>query len=390
MKKSYLACTAVVALVGLAGCSATAPFGITSGVQVPPGQAPGTASVTVGQSIGLAAFAYGGLSTSGVTWLAEAGTVTPDGVYTAPSTVGSYKVTATSTSDATQKSTVTVNVRPTLTLSPAALGTFVGEPKTLGGASVPAGFSALSWRVIDGPVGGASVDAVTGAFNATAEGVYTVEATLVGATDIKKTLTVAALAATTTPILSPGSASVTVGSQVQFSASILGATWSASAGSVSASGLFTAPTTAGVVTVTATKGTQTASAQVTVLPANSGVRLAATRNGAPVDPASAIDVVFGPDKITLAATPLLNGVPVTVAASDISWIVSKPVSVVKQTAQNGDLSQPKLDLELVAPKTAASLGVFTVQYRHLPTGFTSSPVTINVQNDTGNAGVVVR
>ena len=223
MKRNYCLWIAATALLGAVGCSATAPFGVTPGVQVPAGQAPGTASVTVGQSIGLAAFAFGGLSTGGVTWSAEAGTVTSGGVYTAPDTVGSFKVTATSTSDQAQKTTVTVNVRPALTLSPAALGMFTGESKTLGGASVPAGFSALSWKLVDGPVGGASVDAVSGAFTATAEGVYTVEATLVGATDVKKTLTVAALAPTTTPILSPGAASVTVGSQVQFSASILGA-----------------------------------------------------------------------------------------------------------------------------------------------------------------------
>ena len=366
------------------------PLGITSGVQIPAGQAPGTASVTVGQSIGLAAFAYGGLTTSGVTWSAEAGVITPDGVYTAPAAPGSYKVTAASTADPAQKTTVTVSVRPGLTLSPAALGAFVGDSQALGGASVPAGFSALNWKLIGGPAGGASVDAASGVFAATAAGVYTVEAALVGATDVKKTLTVAVLAPTTTPILSPGAASVTVGSQVQFSASIVGAAWSATGGGVSQSGLFTAPATPGAYTVTATKGTQVASAQVSVLPANTGVRLSGVRSGAPVDVASAIDTIFGQDKITLSATPLLNGAPTSVAAGDVSWIVSKPASVVKQTVRSGDPSQPMLDLELATPKSAASLGVFTVQYRYLPTGFTSNPVTINVQNDTGNAGVVVR
>ena len=354
MKNLCFSAIALAALGVSVGCSATAPFGITSGVQVPPGQAPGTASVTVGQSIGLAAFTYGGLTTGGVTWSAEAGSITPEGVYTAPATPGSYAVTAVSTSDSAQKTTVTVNVRPDLTLSPAALGLFVGEARTLRGASSPAGFSALSWRLVGGPAGGAGVDAETGAFQASAEGVYTVEATLVGATDVKKTLTVAVLAPTTTPILSPGSASVTVGSQVQFSASILGATWSASGGTVSASGLFTAPTTPATITVTATKGTQSASAQVTVLPANTGVRLSVARNGTPVDTASAIDVVFGPDKITLSATPLLNGAPTTVGANDISWIVSKGSSVVKQTVRSDDLSQPRLELELAQLHCLAS------------------------------------
>jgi hypothetical protein len=285
---------------------------------------------------------------------------------------------------------VTVNVRPGITLAPAALGLFTGDSRTLSGESVPAGFSALSWRIVDGPAGGATVDAVSGAFTATAEGIYTVEATLIGATDVRKTLTVAALAPTLTPIVSPGVASVTVGSQVQFSASISSPSWTATAGTITPGGLFTAPTTTGPVTITATRGGQVATAQVTVLPATGGVRLAVTRNGTPVDPAAPVSITFGQDRVSIVATPLLNGVPFSVAATDITWLVSKSTSVVRQTLQNQDLTQPRLDLELTTPKTAASLGTFTVQYRHLPTGFTSSPVTIDVQNDTGTAGVVVR
>src|SRR5690242_16213758 len=45
-----------------------------------------------------------GLSSSTVTWTATGGTISSSGVYTAPSTAGSYTVTATSTADSTKTS----------------------------------------------------------------------------------------------------------------------------------------------------------------------------------------------------------------------------------------------------------------------------------------------
>jgi hypothetical protein len=102
-------------------------------------------------------------------------------------------------------------------------------------------------------------------------GSYTVTAT--SAADSTKSASVHVTV--TMPIavtISPSSASIQTGATQQFTATVTGTsntavTWSASAGTVSASGLYTAPNTAGTYTVTATSAadsTKSASVQVTV------------------------------------------------------------------------------------------------------------------------------
>ncbi len=79
-------------------------------------------------------------------------------------------------------------------------------------------------------------------------------------------------AAPTAVSISPSSASLTAGGTQQFTATVAGTTntgvtWSASAGTITTSGLYTAPNTAGTYTVTATSAadpTKSASASVSV------------------------------------------------------------------------------------------------------------------------------
>jgi hypothetical protein len=81
--------------------------------------------------------------------------------------------------------------------------------------------------------------------------------------------------------LSPSSASLLTGGTQQFTATVRGivdttVTWTASAGSITSSGLYTAPATAGTYTVTATSvadATKSASATVTVAAGASGMLL---------------------------------------------------------------------------------------------------------------------
>lgn len=82
-----------------------------------------------------------GTTNTGVKWTTTGGTVTPSGLYTAPSATGTYKVTATSlaNSRALASATVTV-VAPSLSISPSA-------PKTVPGAVTP--FSATVMGLAD-------------------------------------------------------------------------------------------------------------------------------------------------------------------------------------------------------------------------------------------------
>ena len=81
-----------------------------------------------------------------------------------------------------------------------------------------------------------------------------------------------AAVSTTTVSISPSSASLAVGGTQQFTATVTGTsdtavTWSATGGTITTAGLYTAPNTAGTYTVTATSATDTtksASATVTV------------------------------------------------------------------------------------------------------------------------------
>jgi hypothetical protein len=104
-------------------------------------------------------------------------------------------------------------------------------------------------------------------------GTYTVTAT--SAADLTKsassTITISQPAQVSISI-SPGSANIQTGGQQQFTASVLGTSntgvaWKATAGTVTTSGQYTAPSTAGTYTVTATSAadsTQSASATITV------------------------------------------------------------------------------------------------------------------------------
>src|SRR6185312_6493063 len=143
-----------------------------------------------------------GLSSDAVTWTASGGTITSAGLYTAPTTAGTFTVTATSQSDSTKSDSATVTVS---TNPPAPTPTPTPVPSV----------------------------SVT---------------------------------------ISPSIISLGTSGTQQFSATVKGTTntavtWTASGGSISSSGLFTAQASAGTDTVTVTSAadpTKSATAQVLV------------------------------------------------------------------------------------------------------------------------------
>jgi hypothetical protein len=167
---------------------------------------PASASPAVNGRVQFTATVQGSTTDHSVTWSATIGTITSTGLFTAPATAGAGVVTATSVADPTRSASapVTVTVAPNPNPNP------------------------------NPPPPDPTVTSVT---------------------------------------ISPASAKSVTGGTLPFTASVQGSTsnksvsWSASLGSITSSGLYTAPASAGTATVTATSvadTTKSASAVVTV------------------------------------------------------------------------------------------------------------------------------
>ncbi len=209
------------------------------------------------------------------------GTIDRYGVYTAPGAEGTYTVTASLTSlSTTQATQVRVKRNIRVDVSPSAATLAAGESLALT-ATATGAIKTVTWSVAEGTAGGAITAAGVYTAPGTA-GLYNVVAT--STADPTKsgsaaiTVTAPAPVPAPTPVsvaVSPQTASVIAGNAVQFTATVTGSTntgvtWSVAesgGGAVSASGLYTAPGTAGTYHVLATSSadtSKTSSATVTV------------------------------------------------------------------------------------------------------------------------------
>lgn len=264
---------------------------------------PATPSVAPGQQVPFSATVNGAPSTA-VTWSVRegsgGGTISPSGVYTAPSTTGTYHVDATSTANPARKGSATVTVsaptQPLLLASPATLSPTVASGGTTltsvtitnGGAGTLA-VPTASVRLADGSAwlsasisGSAAPYAVSVRTSATnmAPGTYrgAVDVASVGATNspISIPVTFVVTAMPVVVAVAPTAAVLGYGEQATFTATVGAAAngavdWSVqegiSGGTVSTSGVYTAPSVAGTYHVVATSvadPSRSASATVTV------------------------------------------------------------------------------------------------------------------------------
>jgi hypothetical protein len=232
---------------------------------------PTTASLQVAQQKQFAA-AIGGTTNTAVTWTASGGTVTSSGLYTAPSSAGTYTVTATSAADSTKSAsavvTVSQPVQVSVSISPTTATLSTGAQKQFTASVSGSTNTAVTWTASGGTV------TVGGLYAApSSAGTYTVTAT--SAADSTKSAS--AVITVSQPVqvsvsISPTTATLSTGAQKQFTASVSGSTntavtWAALGGTVTSGGLYTAPSSAGTYTVTATSAadsTKSASAIVTV------------------------------------------------------------------------------------------------------------------------------
>ncbi|MFI5088938.1 MAG: Ig domain-containing protein [Terriglobales bacterium] len=250
--------------------SASAPVSVTAAATVAVTISPGSASLSSGGSQQFTA-AVSGSSNAAVTWSATGGSVSTSGLYTAPSAAGTYTVTATSAADTTKSAsaTVTVSAAPVVAVSitPGSASLITGGTQQFTASVSGSSNTAVTWSATGGSI-------TSGLYTApSAAGTYTVKATSVADSTKSASATVTVSAAPVVAVtISPVSASMLSSGTQQFTASVSGSSntgvsWSATAGSVSSGGMYTAPAAAGSYTVKATSAadsTKSASATVTV------------------------------------------------------------------------------------------------------------------------------
>ncbi|MHB9132097.1 MAG: hypothetical protein ACYDBB_13565 [Armatimonadota bacterium] len=205
------------------------------------------------------------------------GTITSDGVYTAPVTPGTYHIKMTSATDPTvfTIATVTVEAPPppiNVTIDPSAASLYTDDTFQFSADVTGTANLAVTWSADGGSI------TESGLFTAPAiAGTYHVTATSVA--DTNKTAT-AEITVTTRPVttvptvtVSPSSATLAVGLSLQFTATVTDldpttVTWAVDevdGGSITADGLYTAPLISGTYHVTATSTVDpTVKATVTV------------------------------------------------------------------------------------------------------------------------------
>jgi len=212
-----------------------------------------------------------GRYSSSVEWSASAGTISANGLLTAPTAAGSVTVTATSTQDTTKTGTATVTVQAasstivsvTVACSPSTVspnGTSQCTATVQGTGSYS---SAVAWSASAGTI---SVNGLLTAPAAPAS--ITVTATSTQDTTKTGAATVAVQAASSTIVsvtVACSPSTVSPNGTSQCTAAVQGTgnyssavAWSASAGTVNGNGLFTAPAAATSATVTATSTQDTA------------------------------------------------------------------------------------------------------------------------------------
>ena len=253
--------------------SASATITVSQPTQVSISVSPGTATIQTGGQQQFTA-SVSGTSNTSVAWKATGGTVTTTGLYTAPSTAGTYTVIATSAADSTKSASATITVsQPTqvsISLSPGTASLQAGGQQQFTAMISGTSNTAVTWTASGGTI------TTSGLYTApTAAGTYTVMAVSAASSSTSASATVSVSAPQTVSIsISPTSVAMPEKWQQQFSATVSGSastgvTWAVSkgTGTITQTGLYTAPQAVETDVVTATSqadNTKSASATITI------------------------------------------------------------------------------------------------------------------------------
>jgi hypothetical protein len=266
--KTFILAILSLLMLSLAGCTLFGTQAATTPA-VTVAVSPTSVSVQAGHTQQFTATVSGSANT-GVSWSTTGGTISSSGMYTAPNTAGSYVVTAKSMADSTASASaaVTVTAAVSVSISPASASILVNGTQQFTATVTGSSNTAVTWSATAGSVSSSGLYTAPGT-----AGTYTVKATSVADNTKSASATVTVSTAPVVAVtISPTSASLLTNGTQQFTATVTGSsntvvTWSATGGSVSSSGLYTAPSTAGSYAVKATSvadNTKSASATVTV------------------------------------------------------------------------------------------------------------------------------
>ncbi len=343
LSKYILVLSVVLPLAGCAGVKA----GSSSTQQISIQLNQTTATLAPGGTQQFTATVSGSDNTA-VTWTVDkvaggnstVGTITSTGLYTAPQSSGTHVVTATAVVDTTKSASATVTVKGTLAINPATATVVAGATQPFQAILNGTVTSGATWTV-DGVTGGnSSVGIINGA------GVYTAPSQA-GTHTISASVGTGSSNSATAPVIvfsfaiAPTNATVAEGGTQQFTATIQGlsnkgVTWSvnnvvggnATTGTISATGLYTAPAQSGTYTIGATSMADTAASVTT-----------------PVN----ISAPLGPVVISPTTATLMNGTSQQFTASvqggnpTFTWSVdgviggNSTVGTVSNTGQNPGL-----------------------------------------------------
>jgi hypothetical protein len=213
---------------------------------------PANPNVTINKTKQFSATVTGAADTS-VLWFTTAGSIDGNGLFTAPPNPATVTITAKANAKQTvfKQTTVYVVVAPSIisfTANP--------NPALYGGKSKLTGVFADGTGVVDNGVGGISSGTPIDSPSMTLATTYKLTVTNPAGEYTESSTTVNVQTVTITDV-SPANPNVTVGHTKQFSATVTGAAdstvdWTATCGTISSTGLFTAPATPQSCEVTAT------------------------------------------------------------------------------------------------------------------------------------------
>jgi uncharacterized protein YjdB len=246
---------------------------------------PPAAELTEGQTQTFSAQVTGATNTA-VTWSRSPalGTISSAGVYTAPTPIAAIQtvtITATSAADPSKSATAVVTLNPPagVSVSPATATLYGGQSQQFYATVVGLPSSTVTWSI--NPAAG-SINPVTGLYSAPAEiaSQQTVAVTATSVADPTKSATaVVTLLPPVAVAVSPATEVAYAGQTRQFTATVGNAantavTWSLSpsVGTVSATGLYTAPSSitaqqaVAVIATSVAAPSKSAAATVTLMP----------------------------------------------------------------------------------------------------------------------------
>jgi hypothetical protein len=254
--------------------SAAATLTVSQPVQVSISVSPSAASLSTGGQTQFTASVSGSSNTT-VTWGASAGTITTGGSYTAPASAGTYTVTATSAADSTKSASAVVTVsqpaQVSISVSPSTASLSTGAQEQFTANVSGTSNTAVTWTASGGTVNPSGLYVAP-----SAAGTYAINAVSVADPTKSASATVSVSAAQTVSVsVSPTAVAMPQKWQQQFAVTVSGSSntavlWSVKqgTGTISQSGLYTAPEVVETDVITATSQadtTKSASASVTVV-----------------------------------------------------------------------------------------------------------------------------